>query len=176
MACTDDLTQTDLNELDPTTSLISLSNGNQTTISLFPFILLDKSFGLNLSSESNLKYLIRPLDTKDLVITEEESIEFSLNSQEGDDELILHVRFSELVRIKSILIGTGGGRSGSAPRRVKVWVNKPDGISFDATESTRSDQEFELLESDGGSRGSTEYPVRMSKFSNVSSVDLFFVS
>lgn len=92
MACTDDLTQTDLNELDPTTSLISLANGSQTTISLFPFILLDKSFGLNLSSESNLKYLIRPLDTKDLVITEEESLEFCLNSQEGDDELILHVR------------------------------------------------------------------------------------
>lgn len=37
-------------------------------------------------------------------------------------------------------------------------------------------QEWELLENENGSRGSVEYPVRISKFANVSELDLFFVS
>lgn len=79
------------------------------------------------------------------------------------------------MRVKSILIGTGGGRAPEAPRRVKVWVNRVDGIEFDEAGTVTPDQEWELLEGDAGGRGATEYPVRMSRFGNVSSVTLFFV-
>lgn len=126
----------------------------------------------------------------------------AIDSQEGDDEVLVHVsllacslsrarrpsraddavptaaqiRFSELVRIKSILIGTGGGRASSAPRLAKCWVNRVDGIDFGQTEEVKAEQEWELLESEGGEKGAVEYPVRMAKFGNVSEVDLFFVS
>lgn len=85
------------------------------------------------------------------------------------------IRFSELVRIKSILIGTGGGLHSDAPRRVKVWVNR-SGIDFEeaSSGSVNPDQEWELLQGEGN-RGSTDYPVRVTRFSNVSSLDLYFV-
>lgn len=85
------------------------------------------------------------------------------------------IGFTDLVRIKSILVGTGGGQLPSSPRRVKVWVNRQDGVAFDEVEDLKAEQEFALLEG-SGTRGAVEYPVRMSKFGNVSSIDLFFVS
>lgn len=85
------------------------------------------------------------------------------------------VGFTDLVRIKSILIGTGGGQLPSSPRRVKVWVNRPDGVAFDEVEDLKAEQEFVLLEG-SGTRGAVEYPVRISRFGSVTSVDLFFVS
>lgn len=79
------------------------------------------------------------------------------------------------MRVKSILIGTGGGRSETAPRSVKVFINRADGVSFEEAEDAKGDQEFELLESDSGGRGSTEYPVRISRFGNVRELTIRFV-
>ena len=86
------------------------------------------------------------------------------------------MRFSELLKIKSILIGTGGGKSPSAPRLTKIYTNRPDGISFDQIASTTPQQEFELLEGGDGARGSVEYPVRLMKFNNVREVTLYFAN
>lgn len=54
-------------------------------------------------------------------------------------------------------------------------MNRADGVDFSEVADLRCEQEFELLEG-SGTRGAVEYPVRMSKFGNVSCVDLFFVS
>jgi hypothetical protein len=85
------------------------------------------------------------------------------------------IGFTDLVRIKSILLGTGGGQLPTSPRRVKVWVNRQDGVTFDEVQDLKAEQEFVLLEG-SGTRGAVEYPVRMSRFGSVSSVTLFFVS
>ncbi|GAA5857255.1 hypothetical protein JCM5353_005733, partial [Sporobolomyces roseus] len=153
------------------------------------FILQSGSYVLNAHDTQHLQRILRPLDSKDTVKTNEEIqgttegeareggwVAGCLDSQDGDDELIIHIRFSELVRIKSILIGTGGGRLPTSPRLSRVWVNRSSGISFEETSSVPSAQEWELLENSSGSRGSTEYPVRISKFANVSELDLFFAN
>lgn len=182
MNCADDLTSIDLS------STVS-STLTSSTISLFPYILHAQSTGLNLTDPSHLPRLLRPLDSKDVVLSNDEIVGTAsetqsggtwtagcVDSQEGDDEIIIHVRFSELVRIKSILIGTGGGQSPISPRRVKVWTNRVDGIDFDMIEEgVKPEQEWELLESDGeGGRGAVEYPVRIARFNNVMAVDLAF--
>lgn len=53
-------------------------------------------------------------------------------------------------------------------------MNRPSGLSFDEAESTTPEQEFALLESAGGNRGSTEYSLRLSKFSNVRDLTIRF--
>ena len=88
----------------------------------------------------------------------------------------LQVQFTSLVRLKSILIGTGGGQHPESPRLVKVWANRAEPLGFDDTGSVKEDQAWELLEASDGGRGATEYPVRVARFANVSSLDLFFVS
>ncbi|GAA6060065.1 hypothetical protein JCM10212_003026 [Sporobolomyces blumeae] len=186
MNCADDLTSVDLDA--QSSHQLSLSAATtSTSISLYPFILQSGSYPLNAHDTTTLQRILRPLDSKDTVKSNDE-IEGTpegdrtdgnwtagcLDSQEGDDELIVHVRFSELVRIKSIIIGTGGGRLPTSPRLARTWVNRSAGISFDEASSVQPSQEFELLEVDGGQRGSVEYPVRISKFANVSELDLFF--
>ncbi|GAA5928555.1 PITH domain-containing protein [Sporobolomyces koalae] len=188
MNCADDLTSVDLDAQNShTLSLASASTSS--SVSLYPFILQSGSYTLNAHDTSHLQRVLRPLDSKDTVKTNEE-IEGTaqaeagdgnwtagcLDSQDGDDELIVHVRFSELVRIKSILIGTGGGRLPTSPRLARVWVNRSTGISFEETATVKGAQEWELLENENGSRGSVEYPVRISKFANVSELDLFFAN
>lgn len=119
MACQDDLTSLDTSLLPPSTTLSTASTSQ--TISLYPFLLLSQSHGLNLADPSHLSRLLRPIDSKDVVKTNEE-IEGEeregvwsagcLESQEGDAEMILHVRraFKELAAGTD---GSGDGRSGS---------------------------------------------------------------
>lgn len=57
------------------------------------------------------------------------------------------------MRIKSILIGTGGGHLPTSPRRVKLWVNRVGGISLDEANEVPPEQEFELMQGEG--RGAT---------------------
>lgn len=75
-----------------------------------------------------------------------------------------------------MIVGTGGGRLASSPRQVKVWVNRAEGMSFDAVEATKSEQDFNLLEGVDGNIGSVEYPLRLSKFGNVRHLTMYFVS
>ncbi|GAA5836162.1 hypothetical protein JCM3766R1_001981 [Sporobolomyces carnicolor] len=185
MNCADDLTSVDVDANAGTLQIASASTSS--SVSLYPYILQSGSHTLNAEDPSHLQRVLRPLDSKDTVKTNDE-IEGTeqgdqrdgnwsagcLDSQAGDEELLVHVRFSELVRIKSILIGTGGGRLPTSPRLARVWVNRSNGISFDETSTVPGAQEWELLENENGSRGSVEYPVRISKFANVSELDLFF--
>ncbi|KAM0787616.1 hypothetical protein ACM66B_003682 [Microbotryomycetes sp. NB124-2] len=187
MNCKDDLTEVDLSVSGPSEHLQSTSTSS--TVSLYPFIDVQKCHGLNLRIPDSLPRVLRPLDTKDVVMSNDDMAERdrpeagaawtagAIDSQEDDDEILIHVRFSELVRVKSILIGTGGGRSSSAPRLAKCWVNRVDGdIDFQAAQDVKPEQDWELLEAVDGSHGATEYPVRVSKFANVSSLDMYFAN
>ncbi|KAK4051146.1 hypothetical protein OIV83_002968 [Microbotryomycetes sp. JL201] len=187
MNCKDDLTDVDLTVSGPSEHVQSTATSS--TVSLFPFIDLQKCHGLNLSIPDSLPRVLRPLDTKDVVMANDDMAEAdhatdgaawtggAIDSQDDDDEILVHIRFSELVRVKSILIGTGGGRSSSAPRLAKCWVNRVDGdIDFQAAQDVKPEQDWELLEAVDGARGAVEYPVRVSKFANVSSLDLYFAN
>ncbi|BGP15850.1 hypothetical protein JCM10213_005665 [Rhodosporidiobolus nylandii] len=191
MNCAEDLTSVDLSSLAPQTHLASATTTAQD--SLYPLVDFPRCYALNVDlstlpagEQQPLKRLLRPLDSKDTVKGNEEIVGTvdeaaeggvwtggALESQEGDDELLIHVRFSELVRIKSILIGTGGGRLPESPRLCRAWVNR-QGVTFDEAGTLQPAQEWELLESEGGGRGAVEYPVRIAKFANVSEVTLYF--
>ncbi|KAM0752032.1 DUF1000-domain-containing protein [Meredithblackwellia eburnea MCA 4105] len=185
--CQDELTSVDLASANPANIVLS-SAQTTSSVSLYPFILHAQSTGLNLEDPTFLPRVLRPLDSKDVVKTNDELSDDDISagsssgnwvggcieSQEDDDEIIIHVRFSALVRIKSILIGTGGGQHPSSPRQIKMWANRPTLVSFSDVDSVREDQSFELLEATDGSRGAVEYPVRVARFANVTCVDLYF--
>ncbi|GAA5981926.1 hypothetical protein JCM10908_004669 [Rhodotorula pacifica] len=196
--CADDLTQIDYDASAAANSHLASSTSSSSSNSLFPLIEFTHSHALNIQSndpDNALKRVLRPLDSRDTVLDNEEVVGTehegnggmwtagSIETQEGDDELLIHVRFSELVRIKTILIGTGGGRLSTSPRLCRVWVNRgPGGTTFEEAAAAGSGggqpkpaQEFELLESEGGQRGAVEYPVRIARFANCSDVDLYFV-
>lgn len=93
----------------------------------------------------------------------------------GDEDsgLLFFVAFSELVRIKQIMITSATGDE--RVERCKVWVNRIDRPSLDEIEGddyAKADQAFELLE---GERGCVEYPVRVARFSSVSSLIVHLV-
>lgn len=102
MNCADDLTSVDLDANAGTLAIASSSTSS--TVSLFPFILQSGSYTLNAEDTGHLQRVLRPLDSKDTVKTNEE-IEGTeegeardgnwnagcLDSQDGDDELIVHV-------------------------------------------------------------------------------------
>ncbi|KAI5480490.1 thioredoxin family Trp26 [Pseudohyphozyma bogoriensis] len=183
MNCQDELTEVDIENPSGPNHIASASTSS--TVSLYPFIFHTQSTGINLEDPTYLPRLLRPHDSKDVVKSNDELVGEDeqtsgvwgggcIDSQEGDDEVIIRVRFTELVRIKSVLIGTGGGQAPFSPRNVKIWVNRATGIEFNDVESIKPEQEFELLEGVTGDRGAVEYPVRMVRFANVSSVDFFF--
>ncbi|GAA6019070.1 hypothetical protein JCM8202_000663 [Rhodotorula sphaerocarpa] len=190
--CADDLTQIDYDASAAANAHLAVGGaGTAAQASLFPLIDFTRSNALNVHStdpDNALKRVLRPLDSKDTVLDSAEVIGTrhdegnvhtagSIETQEGDDELIIHVRFSELVRIKTILIGTGGGRLATSPRLCRVWVNRgPQGTTFEeaGNAAPKPAQEFELLESEGGRNGAVEYPVRIARFANCSDVDLYF--
>lgn len=79
------------------------------------------------------------------------------------------------MKLTTIILGTAGGKGEFAPRSIKVFVNRPNGISFEDAESIRADQEFNLMENDDGK--SIRYPmIKLNKFNNVREITLHFVS
>ncbi|GAB5360967.1 hypothetical protein AAMO2058_000674000 [Amorphochlora amoebiformis] len=121
----------------------------------------DKVMGLNESKKGSAKNCIKPYD-------ERKDTKKVVRSIDGDGELIIFVPFTVQVKFKSFSVI--GGDEGSAPNGVKIWKNRDD-IDFDNAEDITCDQEFKLaVDSDG----SIQYPVRISKFQNVSSLTFFF--
>ncbi|BGP47911.1 hypothetical protein JCM10450v2_003776 [Rhodotorula kratochvilovae] len=194
MNCADDLTQVDV---EHAASGALASTSSSSSQSLFPLIEFHRSNALNIANaddQNHLRRVLRPLDSKDIVLDNDEIVGTAqdggevgggvwsagcIDTQDGDDELIINIRFSELVRIKSILIGTGGGRLPTSPRLCRAWVNRgPSGVTFDEASSAAPTpaQEFELLEGEGGGRGAVEYPVRIARFANVSDLSLYFAN
>jgi PITH domain len=65
------------------------------------------------------------------------------------------------------------GRGGAAPRRLRLYANRPTGVGFDEAEVLKPQLDLALLD---GETSVAEYPLRVAVFSNVFSISLFFVS
>lgn len=114
--CQDELTSIDSVSLSLSASSLA-SSSTSSNYSLFPFLLLDQSFSSNLVDPATLPRLLRPLDSKDIVVSNDE-LEGDegaggiwsggcVESQYGDDEIGLHVSSSSensLNRIRTVLI------------------------------------------------------------------------
>ncbi|GBG27895.1 PITH domain-containing protein 1 [Hondaea fermentalgiana] len=88
-------------------------------------------------------------------------------SEEDDAELIFHIPFTVAVKLKSFCII--GGPNGEAPMHAKLFVNRDD-VDFEMAHDLAPVQEFELAEDFAGA---IDYPVKASKFSNITSLTIF---
>nr|GAT52955.1 predicted protein [Mycena chlorophos] len=142
------------------------SNSNANNIgselsNLYEFIDKDGVHGLNLAVPEDAKAIIKPWDERDNTDRYAES--------GVDDQLILHVPFTQHVRLKSILLKLGRGEF--TPRQLRIYANHPTIVDFADAENTRPHLNVSLLE---GETGVVEYPFRVAAFASVTSLSLFF--
>ncbi|KAF8187072.1 galactose-binding domain-like protein [Mycena galopus ATCC 62051] len=128
---------------------------------LYGFIDKDNVHGLNLAVPEDAKALIKPWDERDNT---------SKYADSGvDDQMILHVPFTQNIRLKSILLKLGRGES--TPRHLRIYANYPTIVDFADAESTTPQLNISLLE---GETGVIEYPLRVAAFASITSLSLFF--
>ncbi|KAJ6487953.1 galactose-binding domain-like protein [Mycena sanguinolenta] len=128
---------------------------------LYGFIDKDNVHGLNLEVPEDAKALIKPWDERD------DNLKYADSGV--DDQMILHVPFTQNVRLKSILLKLGRGES--TPRHLRIYANHPTIIDFADAETTTPNLNISLLE---GETGVVEYPFRVAAFASVTSLSLFF--
>jgi hypothetical protein len=93
----------------------------------------------------------------------------SLQSNEGDSELVLHLPFVSTVRLKSVCVRSA---ERATPSVCRLYRDRPF-LDFDAANAGSSDHEIHLPPS-GDPSAELWHPVRQVKFSNVSSLQLHF--
>ncbi|KAH9939468.1 galactose-binding domain-like protein [Amylocystis lapponica] len=117
--------------------------------------------GLNLTVPEDAQAVIKPWDERD---------DISKFAESGvDDQIIIHVPFTQNVRVKSVLLKLGRGEV--APRRLRIYANHPNIVDFAEAEDVPPHLNISLLE---GEIGVTEYPMRTATFANIHSLSLFF--
>ncbi|KAJ2649770.1 hypothetical protein IWW40_002946 [Coemansia sp. RSA 1250] len=126
--------------------------------SLFGKVDVDKAWCLNEATAGSVKTIFKPwadrLDTTQLV------------QSDADEELIIHVPFTGMVKLKSLLVWGGAGPS--APSRLRIFANR-DSLDFDSIGDAAPTQVVELA---SGLREPAEYPVRAAKFGSTRSLTL----
>ena len=135
--------------------------GDSDGASLLPSIDKERVTAQNERHPGSARSLFRPFETR---------LEFSspCESIPGDPDLIIQVPFTSSVRVKSISILCA--TEGTTPRDVHLFVNRDD-IDFESAEDTPPAQSISLsVDPDGA----LFYPLRATKFSNVSSLTLVF--
>lgn len=163
------------NDLDASISDLTLGRqtaGGSTSSNLFPYIhqqQCDCSNAETSAASSSLPAVVlRPHDTR-----QSTDLDQSIISADEDSGILFFVAFSELVRIKQIMITSATGDE--RIERCRVWANRIDRPSLDEVEGddyAKPDQAFELL---AGERQCVEYPVRVARFSSVSSLIVHLV-
>eukprot|EP01083_Nonionella_stella_P032991 90329_1 len=129
--------------------------------SLFSHIDIDKVICLNEAEDDSCKGIFKSW-------TQRFDSTKVLKSDEDDPEMILLVPFTSLVKIRSFKLIPGP--DGSAPKSVKIWVNRED-IDFETAQDSPSTQSFDLVEDFDGA---VDYHVRPSKFMNVHCLAMYF--
>ncbi|KIY63538.1 DUF1000-domain-containing protein [Cylindrobasidium torrendii FP15055 ss-10] len=124
---------------------------------LYPYIDFENVVALNAETEGRVA--IKPWHERQ---SEEKFIE-----SDADDQLILRVPFTGSVKLRAILLKTGPGEQ--TPDKVCIFANE-DNLDFSDVSERKPIQEFDVPES----RDVGEYAVKPAKFSNVTSVTLFF--
>ncbi|BDA48813.1 PITH domain-containing protein 1 [Coccomyxa sp. Obi] len=94
----------------------------------------------------------------------------TLDSNDDDPELLIHVPFNGSVKIKAISII--GGSDGTAPSQLKAYVNRDD-LDFSVVADLPPVQQWDLQEN---LTGHIEYPTQVPKFSGVHSIDFYIPS
>lgn len=158
----------------PTTTQTRLGGGSATSVNLYPWIhhvhcsITNGESSSARSSTSLSSLVLRPHDER-----HEHDLDKSLTVVDESSGLLVTVAFSELVRIKQILITSATGEE--RIDRCKVWSNQIDPPDLEEAEENdpKPDQEFQLLP---GERDCVEYPVRVARFASVSTVTLYLVS
>ncbi|CAA7269990.1 unnamed protein product [Cyclocybe aegerita] len=117
--------------------------------------------GLNLTVPEDAKEIIKPWDER-----EDNSKYLDSNV---DDQLIVHIPFTENVRIKSVLLKLGRGEV--TPRHLRIYANRSNIVDFSEAETLKPHVNISLLE---GETGVVEYPMRVAAFASVHSLSLFF--
>ncbi|KAF9474433.1 DUF1000-domain-containing protein [Pholiota conissans] len=128
---------------------------------LFGVIDRDNVYGLNLTVPEDAKEVIKPWDLR------EDNTKYIDSSV--DDQLIVHIPFTENVRIKSILLKLGRGET--TPRHLRIYANHSTIVDFGEAETTKPQLNISILE---GETGVVEYPMRVASFTSVHSLSLFF--
>lgn len=158
----------------PTATQTRAGGGSATSVNLYPWIhhahcsVTNGESSAPRSSTSLSSLVLRPHDERN-----EHDIEKSLTVVDEGSGLLITVAFSELVRIKQILITSATGEE--RIDRCKVWSNQIDPPDLEEAEDNdpKPDQEFQLLP---GERDCVEYPVRVARFASVSTVTVYLVS
>lgn len=84
-----------------------------------------------------------------------------------DDELLLFVPFVSTVKLKSIAVLAAGD---TTPKLLNVWINRDD-LDMSSVNETPPLQTFHLNED---TTAALDYPTKLSKFQNVSSLVMHF--
>ncbi|ORX56815.1 DUF1000-domain-containing protein [Hesseltinella vesiculosa] len=87
---------------------------------------------------------------------------------DADEQLLIYVPFTGMIKLRTICLRTDP--SDQAPSTMKVFVNRDD-MDFDAAESYTAVQTWELVQQVDQV---AEYQTRITKFTNVRNLTLFF--
>ncbi|KAF7426139.1 hypothetical protein PC9H_008505 [Pleurotus ostreatus] len=164
---------------DSTANSTASDIGGSDLSNLYSVINRDSVYGLNLSVPEDAKAIIKPWDQR------EDTSQFIDSGV--DDQVIIHIPFSQNVRIRSMILKIGGqsfarvnlcsmdivsaGRGESTPRRLRIYANHPTIVDFAEAEETKPQLELSLLE---GEVSATEYPLRVAAFASINTLSLFF--
>ncbi|KAI0631213.1 DUF1000-domain-containing protein [Trametes polyzona] len=117
--------------------------------------------GLNLTVPEDAQNIIKPWDER------EDTSKFAESGV--DDQIIIHVPFTQNVRLRSVLLKLGRGEM--TPRRLRIYANRTNIVDFSEAEDITPQLNISLLE---GETAVHEYPLRAASFANVHSLSLFF--
>jgi hypothetical protein len=129
---------------------------------LYSLIDLNSVRPFNLVNEDAAKLIFKPWDDR-----------FSLDGyieSDADEQIILFIPFTGNVKLKSISLL--GFNDESQPSVMKVYINRED-IDFDSVEEQEPTQQWNLV-NDTPAGIAPEYPTKVSKFTNVRNLTLFF--
>ncbi|PUU79743.1 galactose-binding domain-like protein [Tuber borchii] len=90
---------------------------------------------------------------------------------DADEELLMFIPFTGLVKLHSILIGADPGVS--APKTLKLFSNRDD-MDFSSASDTQAVQTLDLPVPPPGNDRVMEIPVKRALFNNTRSLTLFF--
>lgn len=119
---------------------------------------------LNEAEEGTCRHVFKPWDRR--LSTDGPT----LRSDPDDPELLLHVPFTGAVKLQALTVI--GGPDGASPDKLKVFINRDD-MDFGMAADLAPVQEWDLVEN---FNGTMEYPMQVSKFNGVHSIDLYFPS
>ncbi|THV02761.1 DUF1000-domain-containing protein [Dendrothele bispora CBS 962.96] len=126
---------------------------------LFMHIDRDNVLAMNANDECKGPDIIKPWHLR---LSEEKFVE-----SDADDSLIIRIPFTGSVKLRSLLLKTGP--TDLTPAKVALFANE-DNLDFSDIADKSPTQEFDVAQG----REIGEYVVKTTKFSNVSSLSLYF--